>query len=635
MTNENEGARPAVFVLTAIILVLFGVLVYASVRASSGGGRPAVDHGEAVLLSVNDVYRIEGVDDGNGGGLARVRALRRELEREHPDLLIFLAGDFLFPSLLSSMYEGEQMVAGLNRLDGRRGFDPRFFVTFGNHEFDLSESKGGFSNLKARVFESEFTWLGSNVVFTGAIPDAPRGQGGGVRQSALVESGGLKVGIFSLTTDKKKAGYVARFLDPVDTALAMSRELRQQGADVVVALTHLTVGEDVAILEAGAEGPDLILGGHEHERLVREVDGRWVVKADAEVRTAAVVRVRRGQGGRPEIFPSYRFLDQKSGRDRRMERRVTRWLRRHDQRMCGEMRRWPGCLDLEIAKTDVRLDAEEQKIRLQETNFGNWVADVMLEASPEADVAFINGGALRLNQDLPPGPIRVRDLLELVAYPENRIVQIELSEVELQKVINRGLEEWTGAGHFLHVSGFRFRHGPKGDGSDDRVLTNFELLRKPDASEQPNGKLTVATLPYLARGGDGYACLEGKLQEDTVAEPKLPADDRPPLADWQQAAAIVDQCLRRDEEEATPEEDPPLLMALCLALRRAEEPIAPRIDGRICTGDQGDCAWAREGSELVITPESCREPVVAAAPTPPPPPSTPRPPRPSGPAGGS
>ena len=86
---------------------------------------------------INDVYRIEGVDGGKAGGLARVRALRGELEREHPDLLLLHAGDLLFPSFASRMYKGEQMIAVLNALDGDpRAFDPRMFVTFGNHEFD-------------------------------------------------------------------------------------------------------------------------------------------------------------------------------------------------------------------------------------------------------------------------------------------------------------------------------------------------------------------------------------------------------------------------------------------------------------------------------------------------------------------
>ena len=117
------------------------------------------------LLAINDVYRIDGVDLGTSGGLARVRSLRNELEREDPDLLLLHAGDFLFPSLLSRRYNGEQMIDILNLLDGNpQAMDPRMFVTFGNHEFDRNKLNDA-TFLEKRVEESQFAWLGSNIVF--------------------------------------------------------------------------------------------------------------------------------------------------------------------------------------------------------------------------------------------------------------------------------------------------------------------------------------------------------------------------------------------------------------------------------------------------------------------------------------
>src|SRR5688572_9892594 len=67
--------------------------------AGAPAAQPPASTGQAVLLAINDVYRIEGVDGGEAGGLARLRSLRAELEREHPDLLVLHAGDLLFPSL--------------------------------------------------------------------------------------------------------------------------------------------------------------------------------------------------------------------------------------------------------------------------------------------------------------------------------------------------------------------------------------------------------------------------------------------------------------------------------------------------------------------------------------------------------
>ena len=89
------------------------------------------------IIGINDVYRIEGVDEGANGGLARVRSLRTELEKANPNVLLLHGGDFLFPSLLSRQYNGKHMIEILNLLDGdSKGFDDRMFVTFGTHEFE-------------------------------------------------------------------------------------------------------------------------------------------------------------------------------------------------------------------------------------------------------------------------------------------------------------------------------------------------------------------------------------------------------------------------------------------------------------------------------------------------------------------
>src|SRR6185295_5970867 len=127
----------------------------------------------AVILAINDVYRIEGVERGTVGGIARLRTLRQQLEREHPDLLVMHAGDLLFPSFLSRSFNGQQMVDVLNGLDGdETAFDPRMFVVFGNHEFELGYlDQAGV--LDQRVEQSQFRWVNGNVTFVNGPDGAP------------------------------------------------------------------------------------------------------------------------------------------------------------------------------------------------------------------------------------------------------------------------------------------------------------------------------------------------------------------------------------------------------------------------------------------------------------------------------
>ena len=91
------------------------------------------------ILTINDVYRIGGVDDGARGRVPRVRALRVALVATYPDLLMLHGGDAIFPSFLSRAYDGKQMIAALNMLDGdAKGFDTRMIAVLGNHEFEKS-----------------------------------------------------------------------------------------------------------------------------------------------------------------------------------------------------------------------------------------------------------------------------------------------------------------------------------------------------------------------------------------------------------------------------------------------------------------------------------------------------------------
>jgi 2',3'-cyclic-nucleotide 2'-phosphodiesterase (5'-nucleotidase family) len=265
------------------IPLLLLVLVLASC-ASSGTRTPADDvpaQGErrAVLLHINDVYRIEGIEDGQVGGLARLRTLRKEMEERYPDLVLVHGGDFLFPSFASRMYNGEQMISVLNALDGNTAFDDRMLVVLGNHELEKTKLKDA-SILDQRIEESQFRWLGSNVVFKKGEDGRPLVEAPNLARTDVLVSGGIRIGFFGVTIPTAGVAYVDEFQDPIETARELTAELRSQGAEVVVAMTHLRAEDDRRLLETlGDEGPDLILGGHDHEKMALEVGRRRILKA--------------------------------------------------------------------------------------------------------------------------------------------------------------------------------------------------------------------------------------------------------------------------------------------------------------------------------------------------------------------
>lgn len=533
---------------------------------------------ELVILSINDVYRIEGVDEGAAGGLARVRTLRQELERDDPDLLFLHAGDLLFPSLLSRLLLGEQMIDVLNQLDGAPGQeDPRLFAVFGNHEFEKGDLEDA-SLLQARVEESEFLWLDTNIRWAEgkdgkALVDSPR-----LADTVVVESGGIQVGIFGLVTDLEHPEYVTDFGDLEAVARHSIRELRSRGAEVVVALTHLPMGDDLRILRAlGHDGPDLVIGGHEHNRLCRALDVsgteiqcdegerlpvRPVIKADAEARTAAVVRVRLGaEGGAPEISLEYRHLETETREDPALRAVVDDWLERHEARYCAEELeepKPPGCLGEVLGHTRVRLQGEELRVRRFESNLGNFLADQALQGYRDqgAVAAFVNSGSIRLNQDIPSGAdITLRHLEEIFQF-SSELRLLKLRGEVLQKVIEHSIGDWTGNGRFLQVAGIAFRHDPDHQTADRLTLLTSEGPRLIDPEEE----LLVVTSKFLAGGGDNYAMLSSDMLVPVEGPEKT---------------------LRGQTEAA-------LEMA-------GTQGIAPEVEGRICTeGYVGPCLAVEE-----------------------------------------
>jgi 2',3'-cyclic-nucleotide 2'-phosphodiesterase (5'-nucleotidase family) len=428
------------------------------------------------MLLVNDVYVTDTLRDGKGG-LARVAALRDSIERATKSRVLFvLAGDVLSPSVLSKWYGGAQMVDGFNaaRLD---------LATLGNHEFDNSRA-----NLVSRLGESRFRWLSGNCgeANGSAFP--------GVRGWDTLRLAGVKVGILGTTVVRDYPAYVkCRDADLATTALTDT--LQQQGAELIVALTHRFVFEDEATL---ATEPRIhaILGGHEHEGRRAERDGRVMVKAVSNARTAVLVTFTRDGGGGAA---RWRVRDQVFDIGRGM---------REDAATAASVQRWRDTLTRRIGPDRVLGMAPEpinaiDSVSLRESRFGNLVTDAM-RAGTQADVALINKGALRFDDIMAAGPI-TRHMIEGVFLfaDETRAVTFSLSGARLREVLETGVRQGgLGSGPYPQLSGVRFAFDARRP-SGSRIVG--DLRREDGRVIAPNDTLRVTFVTYPAcRAGDGY-----------------------------------------------------------------------------------------------------------------------------------
>lgn len=505
-------------VLAGLILASCGPkeapVAAASATTATPGEIPA-DARSFTVLHMNDTYRIEGTQLADSGGLAKVRTLRAQLEAEGP-VLVTHGGDLLAPSLLSRTYDGEQMVDVLNHLDGDpEAFDEHLFVVFGNHEFDADDMED-LALLQDRIDESDFTWLDNGIRWVQNDVGEPQIFGQNLLHTDLVELGGVKVGLYSLTIDKTQPAYVTGFDDDVEAARRAVTGLREAGAEVIIGLTHLTMEQDVAVVEAlGKEAPHLVMGGHEHNaQAALTKNGVWVAKGDADALSVRIAEVSAWEGGvHVALEPEPRPLDPTVPSDPAVQEVVDGWLADHEVAYCdryfgGEA----GCLSKVLTKTNTLLEAEELAIRRFETGFGSWAADLALAqyADEGAQVAFMNSGSLRLNQNLPGGtPVTQQVLEELLPYPSG-LVLLELDGETLQEVVDHAVEDWTGSGHWLQLSGFAFRHDwQKGKATDLHLLTAEGPVKV-----TPGMEIKAVVMEYLVNpryDQDGYLMLSEEM----------------------------------------------------------------------------------------------------------------------------
>ncbi|MFN9794888.1 MAG: bifunctional metallophosphatase/5'-nucleotidase [Gemmatimonas sp.] len=441
------------------------------------------------MLLVNDVYVSDTLRDGTGG-LARVAALRDSIERAtNARVLFMLAGDVLSPSVLGKWYGGAQMVDGFNaaRLD---------LATLGNHEFDNPRA-----NLVARLGESRFQWLSGNCGEANGAPFP------GVKGWDTLRVGTVKVGILGTTVVRDYAPWVrCRNADSATTALTDT--LVAQGAELIVALTHRFIFEDAVTL-ATEPRIQAILGGHEHDgqRVVR--DGRLLVKAVSNARTAVLVTFTREGSG---ATARWRVADQRFALTRGM---------REDPATLASVQRWRDTLTRRIGPDRVLGIAPEpinaiDSVSKRESRFGNMITDGM-RAGTGADVALINSGALRFDDMMAAGPI-TRHLLEAVFLfaDETRAVTFPLTGARLRELLETGVRQGAlGGGAYPQVSGVHFRIDARRP-SGSRVVG--DLTRDDGRVIAPGETLRVTFVTYPAcRSGDGYRIPEASAACEQIA----------------------------------------------------------------------------------------------------------------------
>jgi len=423
------------------------------------------------FLQINDVYATAPVE--GAGGLARVAALKRQLADAGRTPFLVLAGDFLSPSVASSVFKGEQMIAALNAA----GLD---LATLGNHEFDFGDDA-----LIARMHEAKWQWVVSNVV------DTRTGQPIGDAAPYLVKSfGALKVGFIGLCLNTSEISRNklthTRLADPLEAAAQYLPRAKRDGAAVIVAVTHLAFATDRALVERFPE-IDLIIGGHEHYPITSTENRTLISKAGTDARWVARIDVNRRPEGTLERF--YELIPITSAIPD--DPATAAVVAAYDARLGSE-------LDMVVGTTRVPLDAVSVRLRSSERNVGNFVADA-IRADAGADAAIVNSGGIRGDRIYPAGPLTRRTLVALHPFG-NVVCTLRVTGRTLLAALNHGVSKLPASnGAFPQVSGLTFTIDQRAPA--DRRAADVRVGGAPlDLAK----RYTLAIPDYILKGGDGY-----------------------------------------------------------------------------------------------------------------------------------
>ncbi|NQD93164.1 bifunctional metallophosphatase/5'-nucleotidase, partial [Pseudomonas sp. CrR25] len=359
-------------------------------------------------------------DDDTVGGVARLATLlkaRRAEAGEQPVLLLD-GGDFTMGTLFHTV--SRELGAEL-RLMSELGYDA---ATLGNHEFDfrpagLAAMIGAAHRAKG---EALVPLLSSNLRFDPARPDddslQAQATAGRILPYKLIDRGGIRFGLFGLLGNNAVAVSPMikplTFADPVETARAMVKKLREEGAEVVILLSHMGVsqqddgswrGEEVELVEQ-VPGIDLVVGGHSHTALAQPllVGGRTpVMQAGSEIQYLGELRMRLDDQGAPQLL-DYRLhpLNDQTPGDAAISAQVEDFKQVVSERMLAPK---GYRFDQPLAKVDRTLTRD-----FDDPVLANLVTDALRHATA-SDVAFTGNGTIR--DDLIQGRAGVQSVSDL------------------------------------------------------------------------------------------------------------------------------------------------------------------------------------------------------------------------------
>jgi 2',3'-cyclic-nucleotide 2'-phosphodiesterase/3'-nucleotidase/5'-nucleotidase len=435
---------------------------------------------EVNILTFNDFHgAVEA--GGKNAGIAKFAGEINRVKNTNPDTIVVSAGDSYQGSAMSNLTYGEPV----NKMMKEVGV---VASAVGNHEFDW-----GIDYITKWAKEGGYDFLASNIY------DKTTGKPvTWAKPYIIVEKGGLKIGLVGIATPetafKTKPENVKdlEFRDPVASAKEWAKVAKDNGADVVIALTHLGAFQDdddkitgEATDLCGVENIDAVISAHTHQTVSGMVNGIPVVQAYKEGRSLGRLTIKVDADDKVAgIVPSVDTLYKRA--DTLVEEPAVKAI------VDGYKAELEPKLSVVLGTTDKELTHD--RYTPGTSLLGQWTTDVMRKVAG-TQIGITNGGGLRV--PLAKGDITMGNMYEVMPF-DNTLVTMKLKGLDLKRVVENGIgNEEIG---WVQVGGIKVYYDEDAEFMD-RITAMFLEDGTPIEMDKT---YSVVTNDFMFTGGDKF-----------------------------------------------------------------------------------------------------------------------------------
>jgi len=404
---------------------------------------------------------------------------------------------------------------------------------------------------------TELPFLSANLDVSAEPELAALESRGRIARSVVVRRRGEAIGIVGATTPNlpfiSSPRNVEVFADVASRVQAEVDALSRREVEIVLLASHLQGLDEEIALVSMLDGVDAVIAGGGDELLANEndpllpsdagdgADGPYpriasdrdgtpvpVVATSGQYRYVGRLILEFDNGGElvrvnDESGPVRVFGPDGIRPDPRVRREVEEPVEAAVEELANNI----------LGTSAVALDGRRSEVRSRETNQGNLIADALLQQAnalapsfgvPAADVALQNGGGIRNDEIVPSGPISELKTFEMLPFTNFVAIVPDIPRTQfkllLENAVSRAApgDPGSGTGRFAQIAGFTFEWNPSGtaqkldpDGMVVTPGTRVLDVRLSDGTAivtdgvvQPGPALNVATIDFLANGGDQY-----------------------------------------------------------------------------------------------------------------------------------